>query len=61
MCLVYSVAKRGIDEDEGRRPVTFRYRPLPDLGGEAGGEFSDVQALARLKSTVLIDNEKRAS
>ena len=36
--LVYSVAERGIDEDEGRTRLTFRYRALLDRGGEAGRE-----------------------
>jgi len=56
--LVYSAVERGIDEDEGRTRLTFRYRARswtvvvkPDGSLNDDGEPGN---------TVLIDSEKRA-
>jgi hypothetical protein len=46
---------------KGDAPSPFAIARSRTLVVKPEGSLSDVRALARLKSTVLIDNEKRAS
>jgi hypothetical protein len=53
--LVYSVTERSIDEDEGRKRVTFRYRARSwTVVVQPDRSLNDASALASLDNTGLI-------
>jgi hypothetical protein len=59
--LVYSVAERGSDEDEGRRASPSAIGRSRTVVVKPDGSLNDDPVLARLDNTVLIDSEKRPS